>query len=484
MTSLLPISPSHPEPVDPGQAANAPVTLYAGPLTAKWPDPEEVRHALPGWPEERVGVLVDRFTGGVAGFGKVQLALSPTPHINWLFCEVNPSIEWPIRLLPVLNLPTTIPSGFATRSSTKLTLDPSFPFSVSTGVRQMSYYPQIGAPNQFMDEIKFYLVNFQVFFLVDDVQHQQIGGKKGRLILKWNGWQIDIDCRSDFGSSVMHIEHTKGYALTHNCSIRREDNAQFTFNEASDVLEAVKLLTSFIRGGLVGIALPVGYKDSLSIFEEWSVTATDPGHHNDQYDIFPGWYVYYDDPRLNRDAAIWLPGLFGQFSMKWWNSDTKNENFWRKALQGIIYSYLDAERFEESRSIVPACTALETLSWAILVIMAKWLNQEGYDKLTAGDQLRLLLRWAGISTEVPASLHKLAQKAGDKYDGPQVVTWVRNRIVHPDRRDQLTDGIAEEARTLAMWYVELALLKLLGYDGYFRDRLDGRRIKRMPWAAV
>ena len=482
MISLLPISPSHPEPVDPSQAANRPVTLYEGPLTAKWTDPEAIRQAFPGRPEERIGALVNHFTGGVAGFGEVQLALSPTPHINWLFGEISPSIDWPMRLLPVLNLPTTISGEFATRSSTKRTLDP--PFQFSTGVRQMSFHPQIGDPNQILDEIKFYLVNFQVFFLVNDVQQPQVGGKKGRLILKRNGWQIDIDCRSDFGSSVIQIEHTKGYALTHNCSIRREDNAQFTFTDALDVLEAVKLFASFIRGGLVGIALPVGYKDNLSIFEEWSVTATDPGHHNDQYDVFPGWYVYYDDPMVNRDTAAWLPGLFGQFSMKWWNSDTKIENFWRKALQGIIYSYLDAERFDESRSIVPACTALETLSWAILVIMEKWLNQEGYDKLTAGDQLRLLLRWVGISTDIPASLPKLAQQAGGQSDGPQMVTWVRNRVVHPDRRGQLTDGIAEEARTLAMWYVELTLLKLLGYDGYFRDRLDGRRIKRMPWAAV
>ena len=35
---------------------------------------------------------------------------------------------------------------------------------------------------------------------------------------------------------------------------------------------------------------------------------------------------------------------------------------------------------------------------------------------------------------------------------------------------------------LTLWYAELVILKLLGYDGYFRDRLDAGGIKRVPWA--
>ena len=55
--------------------------------------------------------------------------------------------------------------------------------------------------------------------------------------------------------------------------------------------------------------------------------------------------------------------------------------------------------------------------------------------------------------------------------------------MHPDRHDQLVEGIAAESWLLAMWYTELVVLKLLDYDGYYRDRLDGGKIKRVPWVA-
>ena len=54
-------------------------------------------------------------------------------------------------------------------------------------------------------------------------------------------------------------------------------------------------------------------------------------------------------------------------------------------------------------------------------------------------------------------------------------------MVHPDRRDQLTDRIAMESLRLPLWYAELVILKLLDYDGYLRDRLDAGRIKKVPW---
>ena len=159
-------------------------------------------------------------------------------------------------------------------------------------------------------------------------------------------------------------------------------------------------------------------------------------------------------------------------------------------LRGLVYTYTDAERMDESRGVVPACTALETVCWAILVETERWPTggrstdggENEYDKLTAAGQLRLLLRWAGISTEIPSTLPKLSQKGtSTNWDGPQVVVWVRNRVVHPHRRDQLVDGISAESLHLAMWYTELAVLKLFGYDGYFRDRLDAGGIKRVPW---
>ena len=156
----------------------------------------------------------------------------------------------------------------------------------------------------------------------------------------------------------------------------------------------------------------------------------------------------------------------------------------------LIYTYADAERADKSRAIVPACTALETLTWSILVVTENWLSGDKhpggdrgvYEKLSAAERLRQLLCWAGISPEVPADFPSLPQNPGTDWDGPQVVTWVRNRVVHPDRHHQLTEELATHAWLLAMWYTELVILKLCDYGGHFRDRLDGEKVKRVPWA--
>lgn len=159
-------------------------------------------------------------------------------------------------------------------------------------------------------------------------------------------------------------------------------------------------------------------------------------------------------------------------------------------LRNVIYSYNDAERADESRSIVPAYTALDTLAWSILVISEGWLTggrNGGYERLDGADRLRLLLKWSDLSTSVPESLLFASRKSiAEQCDGPQIVSWVRNRTVHPDKKDQLTTEIATEASVLAMSYIDLIALNLLEYDGYYRDRLAHTSrsdyIKRVPWA--
>ena len=58
----------------------------------------------------------------------------------------------------------------------------------------------------------------------------------------------------------------------------------------------------------------------------------------------------------------------------------------------------------------------------------------------------------------------------------------QNRVVHPDKHDQLPDGLASEAWLVAMYYAELIMLKLLGYDGYYRNRLNNEEVERVPWS--
>ena len=483
--------------VAPYSPAENPALLYRGPIAGRWGNTDKVysfvRSFQPPLPDGQLHDFANELLTGVGGVGEVRLVLSPDPHISWWFG----SNSWPANLgWPELVPSSVLSSGLATRAGPSG--PPKYPRGKmnSAGRSRVMFPVQIGDRSGSIDEIRFYLINFQVYELVDDLLREGQTDSNALLRLRANGWRIDIERRLDFPQALHHLEEQRGYAVTHNCRLWKEtedgEREQFTFEESESVLEAIQLFASFVRGGMVGLAVPVGYREGVSVFEQWYVTPVDSGRYPDpnRPRPFPGWYVWIDVAR--RGVSRWLPSLFDQFAAKWWNSDTQLLKFWRNVFRELIYTYTDAERIDERRGVVPACTALETLGWAILVVTERWLTggrqsdggMSGYDSLTAADQMRLLLRWAGLPTETPVALSRLRQKAvSSNWDCPQVVTWVRNRVVHPDRRDQLVDGIADEAWLMAMWYTELVMLKLLGYDGYYRDRLDDGEIKRVPWVA-
>jgi hypothetical protein len=140
-----------------------------------------------------------------------------------------------------------------------------------------------------------------------------------------------------------------------------------------------------------------------------------------------------------------------------------------------------------------ACSGLELLGWAVLQ-RQQWLTKEGLSKLPAKSRVRLLLHWAGIPVEVPSQLVALAARRGrlgqSDVAGPELVFDVRNNLVHPPKRidepewpdrDQLL-----EAWQLAMWYLELVVIRLLGYEGEYLSRLqlEGSDLdtETVPWS--
>ena len=311
---------------------------------------------------------------------------------------------------------------------------------------------------------------------------------------------MEIERRADFNDVQGRIEEQRGYGITHHCRLwrARVDGSPETFNfdDAEPVLEAVTLFASFVRGGMVGLALPVGYRKDVSSFESWCVSAVDAGRYPDPYRPWPlpGWYPLYRPPGYESPhAATWLPSLFEALAGRFLHSNTDSRRFWQGVFRELVYTYADAERLDKERAVVPACTALETLGWSILVVQERWLTGDrhpdrgrgGYERLTAADRLRLLLRWAGLAPTVPANLSNLQAKAAEnngRMDCADLITWARNRVVHPDKHDQLPSGLASEAWLVAMYYAELITLKLLGYDGYYRNRLNNEEVERVPWS--
>jgi hypothetical protein len=81
------------------------------------------------------------------------------------------------------------------------------------------------------------------------------------------------------------------------------------------------------------------------------------------------------------------------------------------------------------------------------------------------------------------------QRQGRSLDGADVVTQIRNRLVHPaDAQERVyqRSGLLMEVWLLTRHYLVLLILHALGYDGLYRDlrRTSGWAGDRVyvPWA--
>jgi hypothetical protein len=169
-----------------------------------------------------------------------------------------------------------------------------------------------------------------------------------------------------------------------------------------------------------------------------------------------------------------------------------------RALQAVvdraINHLLSADSPEVLDVRVPvACSGLEVLSWAVLRRQG-WIAQDTFRQMNAGAALRLLIAWSGIDADLPGSLPALIarrKRLGQRGDGgPEVLFNVRNAVIHPPRSLDAPDwpSVDElfESWQLATWYLQLVVLRVLGYEGEYWSRLRlGRSVmdvEPVPWA--
>jgi hypothetical protein len=137
--------------------------------------------------------------------------------------------------------------------------------------------------------------------------------------------------------------------------------------------------------------------------------------------------------------------------------------------------------------LVLAQAALEALGWCRLTLDRGSLSGDGFQRLNASDQIRLLLGDLRIPLQVPDSLTDASRLCKEfSWDVPELIAQCRNSIIHPVHKkvDRLTPLIPVCSR-LAVYYVELTLLALAAYNGLhncaWRDSA-GTESAPVPWA--
>ena len=293
-----------------------------------------------------------------------------------------------------------------------------------------------------------------------------------RLELDSEGWHIALDAVEAWKvkgpDTLPHQTETQsGNAISHVGLLTKADGSLFTMNDSREILDCLSLFLSFTLGRWTTPILRVGLDTSgTHVSWDWGAGRVDPCV------VSRSWPALYPPQQQS------LPHTWQGF-VKLWRE-------WGPALGVCLEWYLQANATSVSATgVILSQTALELLFWQI--IGEPVLLGEVDQKLRFSDTLRLLLNACDISSAIPPTLSHLvteAQKNNNRWvDGPHALNAVRNTFVHASKLSKALDAnfwAVEEVRQLALWYIEIILLRQMAYTGRVSCRIDGGRVTPMP----
>ena len=323
----------------------------------------------------------------------------------------------------------------------------------------------VGGSSQ-LTEVLFDLVNFPEFFGLTAQGSETV---RNRLEIIMAHWRLQLEPATTREETSAF--RSPLYQVTHAARLTRTDGAVFDSNEASDVLDLFHAASSFAAGRRTTPVLVRGIEaNGQSTWREWGTRSVDPN-----LATIDTWFDRYHGQAL----ADFIPGAY-----RLWK-----DTAWKDTIRCAIDWYVRAAGLAAApgSGLILLQAALQLLSWQTVVQHRRSLSAEGFQGLSAADQIRLLMEPCQIPTGLPPGLKRLKLAAEEQkrngLDGPEAIARMRSRLVHPSPAEELpvADGFQ-----LAAWYVELALLKLFGFNGKYSNRTRGYQragsLEPVPWS--
>lgn len=289
-----------------------------------------------------------------------------------------------------------------------------------------------------------------------------------------DGWRFRLT-KADSDSSMPIAD--VGVMETHIGRVDRADGAAFDAGQGMAALDGWRLAMSFGTGGRVGL---------------WRHHLVRSDGHDDGWRNLGGPWVeaWYDRHRIidahDRNGLAALLDLVLTRRRTDPASSGIDELAMNYAIEANGTSPIEIR-------VASAGAGLELLAWDELVEgETKGRRKDRikqYNDAPASQNLATLLDRARIPTaDYPAALDDYASFDGSDPSGAVAVTAMRNRVMHPRRRDgelSLPGHAWAACSQLASHYLELLVLRRLGYVGRYSDRFhSGFRGTTFPvaWA--
>ncbi len=285
-------------------------------------------------------------------------------------------------------------------------------------------------------------------------------------LVEASGWRVEITGVQNISDVVKTLKRENGYGVTYNGVITRSDEANFTAQQVEILLTALRTFFSFVRGTSCSLALIEGKdQNGDQSWVRWGA------HYVAPWNSQQSWFRQHGGDDI-------ISELFPKF---WCLFESGDE--WKKTLLRTIDWYLLSNESAIHAGIILTQAALERLSYQI----------HGREKKeSARNLIRNALEKLNLEPQIPPSCPRLKnlQQTYDWADGPHALVKIRNDLVHPKTKNKLGD-IAhyahQDARNLGQWYIEMMLLRKLGYQGSYVNRLasghkENEAILPVPWA--
>lgn len=288
------------------------------------------------------------------------------------------------------------------------------------------------------------------------------------LLLDAGNWRIMLQSLPDNGTGKAwnHIRQEGLCLLTHVAKLERKDGTMFSVEEAKEHIFLLSQFLSLVKGSSNRAVCDAGFDaDGERVWQSFCA------------------------PLLGKPPYSWadanqgqqFEALFPLFVARW-NQSAE----WQDCLRHAIYWYTQANTGSGQPGIdsalILAQAALERLAHHHAVVDRKMISADGFKKLKASDKLRLLFSSLHLSLNIPATTPAIQNAAEQSkwIDAPHAITVIRNSLVHPEGKVQVSDCYFD-AWQLSLWYLELAMLAMCGYQGTYRNRLMGEQVENVPW---
>jgi hypothetical protein len=320
----------------------------------------------------------------------------------------------------------------------------------------------------------FELPNFKDFF--GDRVKINGGFRSNRLEFKNKDWAVIIDKVDKYEALKKNLENEGGYALLFTGVISSK-TISLDAKEFQELNKQLGLFLSFLNGRR---SFPCFLQTNHFGLTNWI-----------DYSAF-----YVD---RYKSVGTWLPQAdFSGLDEMWDNYLTLIKDPNRlECIDYLLHWYFEANNnsgFSEG-AIVLLQNAFELLfNWQI-VEEKKMFTKKEAKEINAAEKIRLLLKYANIPIAVPPRYSKIETDLKSKKiqysDFPELFTLIRNSIVHANHHKRLSlakipSMSRYHVKEIALCYLELLLLNLLGYKGKYANRISenmfvGGNEEFVPW---